>query len=103
MEHRFFNNSQILSPTGLRLKQIPCSISRSTAPSSEAVSRTPGATVKSVIVTGSLMFAALRQSRLDLSGNTGQNSLGFWVPAKIISVARICAARSIRVDDYDRH
>jgi hypothetical protein len=49
------------------------------------------------------MFAALRQSRLDLSGNTGQNSLGFWVPAKIISVARICAARSIRVDDYDRH
>jgi hypothetical protein len=35
-------NAQILAPTGLRLKQMPCSISSSTAPSELLVARTEG-------------------------------------------------------------
>jgi hypothetical protein len=41
------------------------------------------------------MFSALPQRNSNLSGNTGQNSVGFWIPAKIISVAGICAAESL--------
>src|SRR5579872_790911 len=82
MEHCFFNNSQILSPTGLRLKQIPCSMSRRTAPSCEDVSRTPGAIVNSVIVAGSLMLPPCDKAVSVPSSDTIHNSLGFWTPAK---------------------
>jgi hypothetical protein len=39
--------------------------------------------------------------RSALSGNTSQHSLGFRMPAKSISVARICATKNLGQDDFD--
>jgi hypothetical protein len=57
----------------------------------EAVSRTPGEMVKSVIVAGSLMFATLRLASRLCQRNTGHSRPGFSMPAKTISVAGISA------------
>jgi len=53
---------------------MPCSISRSTAPSCVEVSLTPGEIVKSVIVAGSLILVDLCQGRSVLSGDTGEGT-----------------------------